>query len=38
MYDFGSNITFSKHVQLFIDVGTDFRGGYIFAAGPTYRF
>jgi hypothetical protein len=38
MYDFGGQISFSRRFQLFIDVGTDFRGGYVFAAGPTWRF
>jgi len=38
MYDLGGQISFSRRFQLFIDVGTDFRGGYVFAAGPTWRF
>ena len=38
MYDLGGQFNFSKRFQLFIDVGTDFAGGYVFAAGPTVRF
>ncbi|HTO70871.1 MAG TPA: hypothetical protein VMR31_13505 [Myxococcota bacterium] len=38
MYDLGGQFNFSKRWQLFIDVGTDFNGGYVFAAGPTFRF
>ncbi|HXZ86685.1 MAG TPA: hypothetical protein VEI82_14470, partial [Myxococcota bacterium] len=38
MYDLGGQFSFSKQFQLFIDVGTDFAGGYVFAAGPTLRF
>ena len=25
-------------LRALLDVGTDFRGGYVFAAGPTWRF
>jgi len=38
IYDLGANFAFSKRFQMFIDLGTDFRGGYVFAIGPTVRF
>ena len=38
MYDLGSNLEISKKLQLVLDVGADFDGGYFIVAGPTYRF
>ena len=38
IYDIGSNIMINKRVQLFVDVGFDFEGAYVFVVGPTYRF
>ena len=38
MYDLGSNIEISKKLQLVLDVGADFDGGYFLVVGPTYRF
>jgi hypothetical protein len=38
MYDLGSNLEISKKLQLVLDVGADFDGGYFLVAGPTYRF
>ena len=38
MYDVGSNLEISKKLQLVLDVGADFDGGYFIVAGPTYRF
>lgn len=38
MYDLGSNLEISSKLQLVLDVGADFDGGYFLVAGPTYRF
>ena len=38
MYDLGSNLEISKSLQLVLDVGSDFDGGYFVVVGPTYRF
>jgi len=38
MYDVGSNLEISKSLQLVLDVGADFDGGYFIVVGPTYRF
>jgi hypothetical protein len=38
MYDIGMNLSFSKPLQLVIDLGTDLSGGYVVVLGPTYRF
>jgi hypothetical protein len=38
MYDVGSNLEIRKSLQLVLDVGTDFDGGYFVVVGPTYRF
>jgi hypothetical protein len=38
IYDIGSNIQFSKRLHLFVDMGFDFEGAYVFLVGPTYRF
>jgi hypothetical protein len=38
MYDVGTNLEISKKLQLVLDFGADFDGGYFFVAGPTYRF
>jgi hypothetical protein len=38
MYDLGSNLEISKKLQLVLDVGADFQGGFFIVAGPTYRF
>ena len=38
MYDLGSNLEISKKLQLVLDVGADFDGGFFIVAGPTYRF
>ena len=38
MYDLGSNLEISKRLQLVLDIGADFDGGYFIVAGPTYRF
>jgi len=38
IYDVGTNLQFSKRLQLVIDVGGDFQGGWVFVIGPTWRF
>jgi hypothetical protein len=38
IYDIGSNMMLSKRWQLFVDLGFDFEGAYVFVVGPTYRF
>jgi hypothetical protein len=38
IYDIGSNMTLNKRLQLFVDLGFDFDGAYVFVIGPTYRF
>ena len=38
IYDIGTNLQLTKRVQLFLDVGFDLEGAYIFVVGPTYRF
>jgi hypothetical protein len=38
MYDLGSNLEISNKLQLVLDIGTDFEGGYFLVVGPTYRF
>jgi hypothetical protein len=38
MYDLGTAMELSRRVQLLLDVGADFHGGYLFVVGPTYRF
>jgi hypothetical protein len=38
MYDLGANLEISKKLQLVLDIGTDFDGGYLIVVGPTYRF
>jgi hypothetical protein len=38
MYDLGANLEISKRLQLVLDIGADFDGGYLIVAGPTYRF
>jgi hypothetical protein len=38
MYDLGSNLEISRKLQLVLDIGADFDGGYFMVAGPTYRF
>jgi hypothetical protein len=38
MYDLGANLEINKSLQLVVDIGTDFDGGYLIVAGPTYRF
>ena len=38
IYDIGTNLQFSKRLQLVIDVGGDFQGGWVFVIGPTWRF
>ena len=38
MYDLGSNLEVSKKLQLVLDVGADFQGGYFIVAVPTFRF
>ena len=38
IYDVGTNLQFSKRLQLVIDVGGDFHGGWVFVVGPTWRF
>ena len=38
MYDVGANLEISKKLQLVLDAGADFDGGYFIVAGPTYRF
>ena len=38
MYDVGTNLEFSKKIQLVADVGFDFEGGYLLVIGPTWRF
>ena len=34
----GGMVAFSKRWQVFVDVGTDFDAGWVFAVGPTLRF
>jgi len=38
IYDIGTNLQFSKRLQLVIDVGGDLQGGWVFVIGPTWRF
>ena len=38
MYDIGMNLSFSKQLQLAIDLGTDLSGGYVIVLGPTCCF
>jgi len=38
MYDLGANLEVNKQLQLVLDIGADFDGGYLIVAGPTYRF
>jgi hypothetical protein len=38
MYDVGSNLEISPRLQLVLDAGADFDGGYFIVAGPTFRF
>jgi hypothetical protein len=38
MYDIGTNLQFSKRLQLVIDLGADLHGGFLIVLGPTYRF
>ena len=38
IYDFGTNLQFTKKLQPILDVGFDFHGGFVVVAGPTYRF
>lgn len=38
IYDIGTLINFNKNFQLFVDLGFDFDGAYVFVIGPTYRF
>jgi hypothetical protein len=38
IYDVGTNLQFSKRLQLVIDLGGDFQGGWVFVIGPTWRF
>jgi hypothetical protein len=38
MYDIGMNFEFSKRYQLVVDLGHDFKDGWLFVVGPTYRF
>ena len=36
--DFGLNVGFSKRFEAVLDFGTDWHGGYVVVAAPTFRF
>ncbi|HWX69300.1 MAG TPA: hypothetical protein VNY25_06320 [Steroidobacteraceae bacterium] len=38
MYDIGMNLSFSKQLQLAIDLRTHLSGGYVIVLGPTCCF
>lgn len=38
LYDLGTNLELSKRLQLVVDAGFDFNGGYVLVLAPTYRF